>query len=522
MSRLKHLFSLHISLLALCLLCALQATAIGEKPSSAVQMKVQADKFYQAEQYSEALELYTHALEKAQASKDNAIIMACIGNIGNIYGNLDDADLAIYYYKKGLEIAQKENKVDLQLKFATNLVATSCMQGDTRKARQYFKIQMSLPYKSTPVTRYYALCNQSLIAKTEGNYAPALYYQRQALELAIETHLGAAYQITAQMETGNILYLQRKAKEAIEAYDVAYDWIRKSGDKQMEASVCRGLYVAMKHEGNATKAEYYKNRFLALNDSIFDRQRMNAAKAKLFDYENRQNNAIIGRLTVHNRYLIVTSIIFLLLAAAIALLYLKLRQRNRRLLESQQLLVAKNEELLRNGEENRQLRQRYIQAVDRQEEAKVDKETITDSEQEEKESSADDKDGKEPQLSDDQSIRLLEKINSVLDDVSVISREDFSLSMLAQKVGSNTKYVSTVINDTYGRNFKSYLNEFRIREACRRLSDTEHYGNLTIEAIYRELGYKTAAGFIQAFRKINGMTPSQYQKLAREREKEEG
>lgn len=114
------------------------------------------------------------------------------------------------------------------------------------------------------------------------------------------------------------------------------------------------------------------------------------------------------------------------------------------------------------------------------------------------------------------------KANANLDDVSVISREDFSLSMLAQKVGSNTKYVSTVINDTYGRNFKSYLNEFRIREACRRLSDTEHYGNLTIEAIYRELGYKTAAGFIQAFRKINGMTPSQYQKLAREREKEEG
>ena len=116
-------------------------------------------------------------------------------------------------------------------------------------------------------------------------------------------------------------------------------------------------------------------------------------------------------------------------------------------------------------------------------------------------------------LSEEQVTRLLEKVNSVLEDVSVISRDDFSLAMLAKMVGSNTKYVSMVINDTYGKNFKTYLNEFRIREACRRLSDTQHYGNMTIQAIYEELGYKTASSFVKAFRKINGMTPSQYQKL---------
>jgi YesN/AraC family two-component response regulator len=274
------------------------------------------------------------------------------------------------------------------------------------------------------------------------------------------------------------------------------------------------LYLASYQDGDSTNATIYKNRYLALTDSIFDRQRMNAAKAKLFDYENRQNSAIIGRLTEHNHYLIVTSIVFLILAAVIALLYFKLRQRNRRLLESQQLLVAKNQELLRNGEENRQLRHRYIEAVDRNsKEQGENANTIPDDEAS--------KDGKEMQLSTEQKIRLLEKINEVLDDVSVISREDFSLSMLAQKVESNTKYVSAVINETYGKNFKSYLNEFRIREACRRLNDSEHYGNFTIQAIYRELGYKTAAGFIQAFRKVNGMTPSQYQKLCKQRSVEE-
>lgn len=36
---------------------------------------------------------------------------------------------------------------------------------------------------------------------------------------------------------------------------------------------------------------------------------------------------------------------------------------------------------------------------------------------------------------------------------------------------------------------------------------------MTIQAIYEELGYNSAASFIQAFKKVNGMTPSVYQKL---------
>lgn len=97
-------------------------------------------------------------------------------------------------------------------------------------------------------------------------------------------------------------------------------------------------------------------------------------------------------------------------------------------------------------------------------------------------------------------------------NVSYISNPDFSLNALADAVGSNTRYVSWVINDTYGKNFKTMLNEYRIKEACRRLLDTEHYGNMTIQAIYEEVGYTNNVSFIRAFKKVNGMTPSEYQR----------
>jgi AraC-like DNA-binding protein len=113
--------------------------------------------------------------------------------------------------------------------------------------------------------------------------------------------------------------------------------------------------------------------------------------------------------------------------------------------------------------------------------------------------------------------KLLGLINEVLNNVSSISAPDFSLQKLADAVGSNTKNVSQVINEYYNKNFKTLLNECRLREATRRLADQEHYGNMTIQAIYEEVGYTNAVSFIRAFKRMYGITPSEYQKNAAEK-----
>ena len=79
-------------------------------------------------------------------------------------------------------------------------------------------------------------------------------------------------------------------------------------------------------------------------------------------------------------------------------------------------------------------------------------------------------------------------------------------------INSNTSYVSSVINDAYGKNFKTLLNERRINEAAKWLTD-ENYQNQTIQAIYESVGYRNSVSFLRAFKKIYGMKPSEYQKL---------
>ncbi len=78
------------------------------------------------------------------------------------------------------------------------------------------------------------------------------------------------------------------------------------------------------------------------------------------------------------------------------------------------------------------------------------------------------------------------------------------------------RYVSQVINESTNKNFNTLLNEYRIREACKRLTDFDTYGQMTNETIAEGLGYKSRSHFIRTFKKMTGLTPSQYQKIARE------
>ena len=92
---------------------------------------------------------------------------------------------------------------------------------------------------------------------------------------------------------------------------------------------------------------------------------------------------------------------------------------------------------------------------------------------------------------------------------------EFSLDQLAELVGSNTKYVSQTINEAFGKNFSSYVNDYRVRKACRLLVE-EGNSRLTVKAIGESAGFKSQSSFTSVFRKSTGLTPSIYQKMARE------
>ena len=117
-------------------------------------------------------------------------------------------------------------------------------------------------------------------------------------------------------------------------------------------------------------------------------------------------------------------------------------------------------------------------------------------------------------LAGEQARALADAIRNVMENTTAYCDCNFSLAVLADLVGSNSKYVSQVINDTFHKTFNDYVNPYRIHLACARFADTEHYGHLTMKAVAESVGFKSYSSFVSVFRKVTGITPSLYQSMA--------
>ncbi len=495
------------------LLCQPSNTfALEQKISSAISDKSKGDVCYGAGRFSEALEFYTKALDGAKIDGNEHLYYACLGNIGNIYAGMGDVKRALHYYALGYDAARKAKDIETQWGFVTNIVAAYCQINDPTNAQVFFRMQMQLPIKDVVRQKYYSYNNQAYIALAGRKWDIAEYYFKTTEHFVKERGLPTQYVVGPLLELGKIRMNRGDMSGALSYFCIARDSVAKMETKEQLVNIYHEMVEVYKKVGQRDSAEKYRNLYLALSDSIFNVSQFNMANSKLFEYENKENKKRIDNLVSQNYTQLIVIVVFLVFAVAITLLYIALRRKTHNLLEAQRLLVSKNEELMASEHNSQKLLKQYVEALNNKGHTTTDSCPPNSS----MSSTSLKEEGTERSdigLDEEQRNRLLNSIATVLEDVEIISSSEFNLSMLADKVDSNTRYVSWVINETYGKNFKTLLNEYRIREACKRLTDSEHYGNMTIQAIYEDLGYNSAAGFIQAFKKVNGVTPSVYQKL---------
>lgn len=86
-----------------------------------------------------------------------------------------------------------------------------------------------------------------------------------------------------------------------------------------------------------------------------------------------------------------------------------------------------------------------------------------------------------------------------------------NLGETAQHLNLAPRYLSQVINELKEQNFYDYVNSYRIDEAKRLLSDSSHE-NDKILAILGECGFNSKSAFNAMFKKVTGITPSEFRK----------
>ncbi len=82
---------------------------------------------------------------------------------------------------------------------------------------------------------------------------------------------------------------------------------------------------------------------------------------------------------------------------------------------------------------------------------------------------------------------------------------------MAASLGIPARRVSKAINKGLSQNFSTALQTFRIREACRRLSPRSEAALIILSrAVAESVGFRSRSNFHSIFKKITGLTPSQY------------
>jgi AraC-like DNA-binding protein len=112
-------------------------------------------------------------------------------------------------------------------------------------------------------------------------------------------------------------------------------------------------------------------------------------------------------------------------------------------------------------------------------------------------------------LKDEQAEGILGTLIEIVEKEKVFLDRDLTIHSLSRRTGIPRHHITQVLNEKYGRNFFTFINEYRVNEVLKRFSDPK-YNNYTILAIAFDSGFNSKTTFNSIFKAITGKTPSQY------------
>lgn len=458
--------------------------------------------------YSEAFEAFTKAAELA----DSALLPRIYNNIASLYYYFNDYGNTQAYLEKAYTGSMRRHDMICLYNVVRNFIeigfATERLEESIRMLRQYRR--MTGNSKSPEEIFTHKLCQgaECVIGK---QYAEAVSFFRQAQAYTGKIWLGKAQEVTVNSYIAKAYAMAGDTAKAV-IYLKSCETAAKAGDmNDMLMDAYKQLGRIYREVGDARNAGAYRMKYLEMKDSIFSNQELGRMKDFRFNNEVAKYKHRVDALNAANerRAIIAASVSGGLLAVSILLLWM---YRQYRILKRKNAtLYAKNVELLKAENEERESRKAFARKTDALQQRIRELESI-----------AADKgnvDGSKycsSNLNEDSRNILVERIRQVFDTPEVFCNIDFSLEKLSEKVGSNVKYVSQAINEAIGTNFNTLLNNHRVKEACRRLADFDRYGGMTLEAVAQSVGFKSRSHFCRIFKNTTGLTPSKFQSMARE------
>jgi AraC-like DNA-binding protein len=112
-------------------------------------------------------------------------------------------------------------------------------------------------------------------------------------------------------------------------------------------------------------------------------------------------------------------------------------------------------------------------------------------------------------LSETDAHRIINELDSIMHRENLYKEPDINIIQLAKRLDVNRYILSQVLNEYLNKSFYDYINGLRIEAAKDMLADPKFH-NHKIASIGYDAGFNSLSTFNVVFKKMTGLTPSQY------------
>lgn len=428
--------------------------------------------------HKKAFTYYNEALELCKKTKNDMQLASLTNNLAAIYSETGNPDKAINYHKQALDI-YKKLKSDFGIAYTYNICGmTYSRWNNHEKAIECFK-EAGLRFKKLKNYQSFAFASTNIASEylKTGKTTQTIFYINQAIEagerLNDKLSLSDAYK-TAASYYRTVNNIPRALEYLLKAESFAKEINNPNFLKDIynEISIC---YDLKKDNQNAL---LYLKRHNEIADTIAKQTAQKAYIEMLVKYETEkitetvQKNSRTGKgnkIETDNKYILLVTGMFLIL---IFFIYPGYKKRKFLSALSNSSLILK----LRKNENSIAHLKKYNLGNNR---------------------------------NNNLSLELFDKLEILVNQEKIYLSPNLSLHQTAEFLGTNTSYLSRIINEKTEMNFNNFINKYRIEEA-KRIINSDEFKSYTLEGISKSCGFTSRSAFNSAFKKFTGMTPTEY------------
>lgn len=411
-------------------------------------------------------------------------------NIGNSFSYINEHKKAIEYFKEAKSLALKYNNTYILSKSLNNIVVeNNKLKNYSAAIEESYKDIHFLDSLHLEKLKPGSLINQGIaftglkkLEKAEESFKEALAisekFKMQEKIMSSHSNLGTLY-----YDMGKIDLAKKHCLIALEQAEY-----QQNKDKLID--IYNNLSNIYKKKGNYKKALEYTENHCLLKDSLeniekkknilslesrFKNKEISQQNKILIEKEEIQKKEIHYQNNIKNLLIFSISITLILLAISYYF-YSKTKA-------SKLHLLKKNKELL--SEREKELKRKKEESVLANKKADI-------------------------KFSDDKKEELISKVEYEFNENKIYS-QNISLDFLAEKLNTNTSYLSALFNSHYQKTFSDFVNEYRVIDAMRMMEDSA-FKKYSISAIGQMAGFTSDKTFSRAFNKFAGLSPSYFRK----------